>query len=72
MTFQLPEDLQAEYGVKMDMDTRRKILGLNAARLYGMNPEEQLAKTKNDALSQQAEQLQQKAGGIGVLGTSAD
>ena len=55
--FQMPEDLKAEFGVDMTEENKRKILGLNAARLYGVNPEEHMAKVKGDALSQQAEQL---------------
>ncbi len=55
--FQMPEDLKAEFGVDMTEENKRKILGLNAARLYNVNPEEHLAKVKGDALSQQAEQL---------------
>ncbi|HET9920858.1 MAG TPA: amidohydrolase family protein, partial [Ktedonobacteraceae bacterium] len=55
--FELPEDLQTEYGVDLTMETRKKILGLNAARLYDINPEEQVAKTRGDTFSQQAEQL---------------
>lgn len=66
MAFQIPEDLQAEFGVKMDLETQRKILGLNAARLYGINPEEQLAKTKSDQFSQQAaERRQHPEGPVG-------
>jgi len=30
----LPEDVQAEYGVGLTEQAKRKILGLNAARLY--------------------------------------
>lgn len=72
MAFEIPEDLQAEFGVKMDLETRRKILGLNAARLYGINPEEHMAKIKDDTFSQQAEQLQHQVGGsIGSLPTTA-
>lgn len=38
--FQIPEDMQAEYGT-LTADVKRKILGLNAARLYGLEvPEE--------------------------------
>lgn len=33
--FQIPEDMQSEYGV-LTPDIKRKILGLNAARLYGI------------------------------------
>ena len=55
--FQMPEDLKAEFGVDMTEENKRKILGLNAARLYGINPEEHMAKVKGDTFSQQAEQL---------------
>jgi predicted TIM-barrel fold metal-dependent hydrolase len=38
--FQIPEDLQSEYG-ELTTDIKKKILGLNAARLYGIEvPEE--------------------------------
>jgi predicted TIM-barrel fold metal-dependent hydrolase len=37
MAFEMPEDLKAEYGVDLDLETKRKILGLNAARLYGID-----------------------------------
>jgi uncharacterized protein len=33
--YQIPEDLQGEYGT-LTPDIKRKILGLNAARLYGI------------------------------------
>ncbi|MDX6238247.1 MAG: uncharacterized protein QOG10_3062 [Kribbellaceae bacterium] len=33
--FQIPEDMQSEYGV-LTPDIKRKILGLNAAKLYGI------------------------------------
>jgi predicted TIM-barrel fold metal-dependent hydrolase len=33
--FQIPEDLQGEYGT-LTPDIKRKVLGLNAARLYGI------------------------------------
>ncbi len=57
MAFEMPEDLKAEYGADMTMEVKRKILGLNAARLYGIDPDAQLAKTKDDTFSRQAEQL---------------
>ncbi len=72
MAFQFPEDLQAEFNVKMDMENRRKILGLNAARLYGINPDEQLAKTKDDRFSQEAAQMHQRSGSIGVFEEAQD
>jgi predicted TIM-barrel fold metal-dependent hydrolase len=42
IAFEMPEDLKAEYGVDLDMEAKRKILGLNAARLYGVNVESKL------------------------------
>ena len=33
----MPEDLKAEYGVDLTMEAKKKILGLNAARLYGID-----------------------------------
>jgi predicted TIM-barrel fold metal-dependent hydrolase len=35
LDFQIPQDMQGEYGV-LTPDIKRKILGLNAARLYGL------------------------------------
>jgi uncharacterized protein len=55
--FELPDDLKAEYGVDLTKEIKRKILGLNAARLYGIDPEEHLTKISHDALAQQAEQM---------------
>jgi len=34
--FQIPEDMQSEYGV-LTTDIKKKILGLNAARLYDID-----------------------------------
>ncbi len=59
MAFEMPDDLKAEYGAgtEMTMEVKRKILGLNAARLYGIDPDAHMAKVKNDTFSKQAEQL---------------
>lgn len=37
MKFELPQDLKDEYHVDLDLDTKEKILGLNAARLYNLD-----------------------------------
>ena len=37
MAFEMPEDLKAEYGVDLTPEAKKKILGLNAARLYGID-----------------------------------
>ncbi len=34
MAFELPEDIKEEKGVDLTLEAKRKILGLNAARLY--------------------------------------
>jgi uncharacterized protein len=39
MAFELPEDLQKETGCNLNLEAKRKILGGNAARLYGINVE---------------------------------
>jgi uncharacterized protein len=36
MAFELPEDLKEETGQDLTLEVKRKILGLNAARLYGV------------------------------------
>ncbi len=41
MDFELPEDVKAETGVKLTLETKKKILGLNAARLYDIDVEKQ-------------------------------
>ncbi|GAA3729844.1 hypothetical protein HDA32_006053 [Spinactinospora alkalitolerans] len=42
--FQIPEDMQGEYGT-LSTDVKRKILGLNAARLYGIEVPEGMGVT---------------------------
>jgi predicted TIM-barrel fold metal-dependent hydrolase len=37
MAFELPEEIKKEYGVELTLDIKRKILGENAARLYGID-----------------------------------
>jgi predicted TIM-barrel fold metal-dependent hydrolase len=44
MKFELPEDLKKEYKVDLDLAAKKKILGENAARLYGINIPEQKQK----------------------------
>jgi predicted TIM-barrel fold metal-dependent hydrolase len=47
MAFQIPEDLQGEYG-QISLEQKAKILGLNAARLYGMEVPAQAKKASYD------------------------
>ncbi|HZR79498.1 MAG TPA: amidohydrolase family protein [Candidatus Binatia bacterium] len=58
-TFQISEQLQAEKGYPaIDDDTRRKILGLNSARLYGVDVEAVRCTVANDAVAQARAELQ--------------
>jgi predicted TIM-barrel fold metal-dependent hydrolase len=61
MAFELPQDIKDEFKVDLTLETKRKIMGLNAARLYGINPTEHLARLSSDELSQQALQVEQGA-----------
>ena len=44
MNFELPEDVAKETGVSLSREAKKKILGLNAARIYNINVEEQKKK----------------------------
>ena len=50
MAFDLPEDVQAEFGVQLTPAIKRKILGENAARLYGIDIESHKAKLAADEI----------------------
>jgi uncharacterized protein len=50
MAYQLPEDLQQEYHVDLTPEIKRKILGENAARLYGIDIATQTAKLSQDGI----------------------
>jgi hypothetical protein len=49
--FELPDDIKQEFGVDLTMEAKTKILGLNAAGLYGIDVEAQKQKLKNDGLA---------------------
>jgi uncharacterized protein len=47
--FQIPEDLRKKYGYpELTQDSKRKILGLNSAKLYGINPQQQFKPVPRD------------------------
>jgi hypothetical protein len=47
--FQIPEDLRKRYGYpEFTEDAKRKILGLNSAKLYGINPRQQFKPVPKD------------------------
>jgi len=50
MAFELPDDIKKEYGVDLTLEIKRKILGENAARLYGIDIATQQAKLSRDGI----------------------
>ena len=44
MAFELPDNVRKETGVNLTLEAKKKILGLNAARLYGIDVEAQKAR----------------------------
>jgi predicted TIM-barrel fold metal-dependent hydrolase len=53
--YQIPEDIAAERGVQLTDEIKEKILGLNAARLYGIDVETKKAKLRSEPVSIAAE-----------------
>lgn len=53
MVFELPEDISKEYGVDLTPETRRRILGENAARLYGIDIAKQRERLSRDEIGVQ-------------------
>jgi predicted TIM-barrel fold metal-dependent hydrolase len=54
MAFVLPEEVQKETGVALTLDVKKKILGENAARLYGIDIEAQKVKLRREQVTTQA------------------
>jgi len=50
MAYELPDELKQEYHVDLTLEIKRKILGENTARLYGINISAQTAKLSKDAI----------------------
>jgi uncharacterized protein len=50
MAFELPDEIKKEYDVDMTLETKRKILGKNAARLYGLDLEAHQQKFGQDEM----------------------
>jgi hypothetical protein len=50
MKFELPEDIKKEYGVDLTPPVKRKILGENMARLYGIDVAAQRKKLEQDPI----------------------
>ncbi len=54
MDFQMPQDLKEEFGVDLTLEVKRKILGENAAHLYGIDIGQHMKKLANDAIAKAA------------------
>jgi predicted TIM-barrel fold metal-dependent hydrolase len=50
MAYELPEDLKQEYHVDLTFENKRKILGENIARLYGIDIPAQTVKLGRDGI----------------------
>ncbi|MFQ5986694.1 MAG: amidohydrolase family protein [Thermoplasmata archaeon] len=55
LQFELPEDLKKEYGVDLTMEDKKKILGENAAALWGIDIAEMKDKLRNDDIAKKFE-----------------
>ncbi|HEU5437803.1 MAG TPA: amidohydrolase family protein [Ktedonobacterales bacterium] len=53
MAFELPQDLKDEYHVDLTPEVKEKIIGLNAARLYGIDTAAHARKIATDDVAQQ-------------------
>ena len=51
MAYQMPEDLKQEYHADLTPEIKRKILGENVARLYGIDVAAQAVKLKGDGMA---------------------
>ena len=50
MAFEFPDDIKEEYKVDLTRTVKRKILGENAARLYGMDIADKKRKLSHDEI----------------------
>jgi predicted TIM-barrel fold metal-dependent hydrolase len=50
MSFQLPDDIREEFGVELTPAIKRKIMGENTARLYGIDIDAHRAKLAGDQI----------------------
>ena len=71
MDFELPEDLKAEYGVDLTDETKKKIIGGNIARLYGIDIESKLKIIENDEIAQRKREYVKTAHETGIAGTDS-
>ena len=53
MNFELPDDIRDEYGVELSLETKRKVLGENAARLYEIDISARREELRQDPIGRQ-------------------
>jgi hypothetical protein len=53
MDHDLTDEQRDEYGVEFDIETKKKVMGENAAELYGIDIEEKKRRFESDALSEE-------------------
>ena len=56
MAHELPDNIKKDKGVDLNLDAKRKILGLNAARLYDIDVAAHQAKLSGSAPVKEGEQ----------------
>jgi predicted TIM-barrel fold metal-dependent hydrolase len=61
MTFELPADIKAEFGVDLTPEIKAKIVGGNIAKLYGIDPEKKRQALANDEFAQRKAALKDLA-----------
>ena len=55
MAYELPDKIKEERGVDLTLEGKKKILGLNAAKLYDIDIDKQKKKLENETISVAAE-----------------
>ena len=50
LAFELPEDIEKEYSVELTPQNKRKILGENAARLYGIDIDKRTTRLRGNEI----------------------
>jgi hypothetical protein len=57
MNFEIPDDIAQETGITLTRDIKKKILGLNAARLYNIDVPTLKATIQDDAISRRLREV---------------
>ena len=55
MAYELPDEIKQERDVDLTMEAKKKIMGLNAAKLYDIDIEQKKQKLQNETIAIAAE-----------------